>query len=86
MNLGCYGNRLSHFQQDKIKRALISSNYWMSHPCQLLWPLPSSLQVSHSKLDSLEAKGNHLANISTKKDALKGTNNQTSVLVQMISP
>ena len=31
----------------------------------------------HSKLNSLEAKGNHLTDISTKHSALKGTNNQT---------
>ena len=30
----------------------------------------------HSKLDSPEAKGNHLTDISTKNTALKGTNNQ----------
>ena len=37
----------------------------------------------NSKLDSLEAKGNHLACIFARNVALKGTNsNQTSVMVQ----
>ena len=37
----------------------------------------------HSKLDSLEAKGNHLADISASNAALKATNSsQTSVMVQ----
>ena len=42
----------------------------------------------HSKLDSLEAKGNHLTDIPEKTLALKGTNSsQTSVIVQRnISP
>lgn len=41
----------------------------------------------HSKHDFLEAKGNHFADISTKKAALQGTNNQTSVIVQRdVSP
>ena len=49
--------------------------------------LPASLPIikipRHSKLDSLEAKGNHLADISTRNVALKGTNSsQTSVMVQ----
>ena len=41
-----------------------------------------------SKLDSLEAKGNHLTDIPEKTLALKGTNSsQTSVIVQRnISP
>ena len=43
--------------------------------------------LSHSKLDSLEAKGNHLADICTRNAALEGTNSQTSVTVQRdISP
>ena len=37
----------------------------------------------HSKLDSLEAKGNHLADISARNATVKGTNNrQTSVMVE----
>lgn len=42
----------------------------------------------HSKLDSLEAKGNHLAGISARNTDLKGTDSsQTSVTVQRdISP
>ena len=42
----------------------------------------------HSKLDLLEAKGNHLADISARNVVLKGTNSsQTSVMVQRnISP
>lgn len=35
----------------------------------------------HSTLDSLEAKGNCLAYVSIKDAALKGTNNQSSVMV-----
>ena len=36
-----------------------------------------------SKLECLEAKGNHLVDVSAKNAALKGTNsNQTSVMVQ----
>ena len=54
--------------------------------------LPAALAVikilGRSKLDSLEAKGNHLADISTRNAALKGNNSsQTSFLVQRdISP
>ena len=54
--------------------------------------LPATLAIikipGHSKLDSLEAKGNHLAAISARNAALKGTNgSQTSVMVQRdISP
>ena len=49
--------------------------------------LPAALPVIkslwHSELDSLETKGNHLADISSRNDGLKGTNNsQTSVMVQ----
>lgn len=42
----------------------------------------------HSKLNSLEAKGNHLAGISARNTDLKGTDSsQTSVTVQRdISP
>ena len=40
----------------------------------------------HSRLDSLEAKGNHLPDISSKITALKGTNGQTSVTVQRHPP
>ena len=37
----------------------------------------------HSKLGSLEAKGNHLTDISVRNIVLKGTNSsQTSVIVQ----
>ena len=35
----------------------------------------------HSKLNSLEAKGNNLIDISTKNTVLKGINDQISVLV-----
>lgn len=39
--------------------------------------------LGYSKLDSLEAKGNHLADISAKNTALKGVSgSQTSVMVQ----
>ena len=53
--------------------------------------LPASLSIikilGNSKLDSLEAKGNHLADICTMNAALEGTNSQTSVTVQRdISP
>lgn len=36
----------------------------------------------HSRLDSLEAKGNYHVDVSIKNAAFKGTNNQTSVMVQ----
>ena len=46
--------------------------------------LPATLAIKlpgHSKLDSLEAKGTHLADISARNATLKGTNNrQTSVM------
>ena len=44
--------------------------------------------LEHSKLDSLEAKENHLADISARISALKGTDSsQSSVMVQRdISP
>ena len=39
----------------------------------------------HSKLDPLEAKGNHLADISASNATIKGTNNrQTSVMVKRV--
>ena len=49
--------------------------------------LPASLAfikiLGHSILDSLEAKGNYFADISTKNAFLKDTNSsQTSVIVQ----
>lgn len=40
----------------------------------------------HSTLDSLEAKGNHLGDVSVKNAAFKGTNNQTPVMVQKDVP
>lgn len=40
----------------------------------------------HSRLSSLENNGNHHANVSTKNAVLKGTNNQTSVMVQRDFP
>ena len=65
----------------KFKMAPIFRNYWMKYF------LPATLTIikilGHSKLDSLEAKGNYIAGISTRKAALKGTNSsQTSVIVQ----
>lgn len=44
--------------------------------------------MGHSKLDSLEAKGNHIALISARNAALKGTScSQICVMVQrIISP
>lgn len=52
--------------------------------------LPATLAVikvpGHSKLDSLEAKGNHIADISAKNVALKGTKNQTSVMSKGMLP
>ena len=49
--------------------------------------LPDNLAVikilRHSKLDSLEAKGSNLADISARNAALKGTNHsQISLMVQ----
>ena len=46
------------------------------------------LRLVHSKLDSLEAKGNHLADTSARNAILKGTkNSQTGLMVQrVISP
>lgn len=39
--------------------------------------------LEHSNLDSLEAKRNHCADISTRNATFKGTNNsQTSVMIQ----
>lgn len=71
--------RLPHFQGDKIKNGL----YVQELLDALI--LPAALVIikvtRHSKLDFLEAKGNHLTDISTKNIALKGTNNQTSVMV-----
>ena len=53
--------------------------------------LPATLAINkipgHSKLDSLEAEGNHLADIAAKNAALKETNSQASVMVQKdVSP
>ena len=43
--------------------------------------------LGNSKLDSLEVKGNHLADICTRNAALEGINSQTSVTIQRdISP
>ena len=48
--------------------------------------LPAALAINilgHSKLDSLEAKGNYSADISAKNAVLKGINSsQTTVMVQ----
>lgn len=49
--------------------------------------LPAALAIikipGHSKLDSLEAKENHLAETSTRNTALKGTNSsQAFVMIQ----
>lgn len=52
--------------------------------------LPAAFAIikapGHSKHDSLEAKGNHLADISTKNATFKGTHNQTSVIIQRNVP
>lgn len=41
----------------------------------------------HARLDSPEAKGNHLADVSAKNTALGGTSDQTCVMVQRdVSP
>ena len=54
--------------------------------------LPAALAIGkilgYSEFDPLEVKGNHLADISTRNTALKGTtSNETSVIVQgNISP
>ena len=59
---------------------------------KLLNAIPAALAIieilEHSKLDSLEAKGNHLADIFARNVVFKGTNSsQTSVMVQTdISP
>lgn len=43
--------------------------------------------MGHSKLDLLEAEGNHLADISKRNAALKGTSrSQISVMVQRDTP
>lgn len=48
--------------------------------------MPAALAIikvpGHSKLNSLEAKGNHLTDISAMHTALKGTNNQIFIMVQ----
>lgn len=52
--------------------------------------LPAALAIikglGHSKLDSLEAKGNYLTDISAKTAVLKGFKSQISVMVQRNSP
>lgn len=53
--------------------------------------LPGALAIKilgHSKLDSLEAKGNHLTDIFPPRTllSLKGINSQTSVMVQRNVP
>lgn len=48
--------------------------------------MPAALAIikvpGHSKLNSLEAKGNHLTDISAMHTAPKGTNNQIFIMVQ----
>lgn len=56
-------------------------NYWMPYFYLLFLLLLRS--PGHSKLDYQEAKRNHLADLSARKSALKGTSSsQTSVMVQ----
>ena len=64
----------------KFKMASLFKNYWMQYFYLLLYPLWS---WGISKLDSLEARGNHLDDISARDVSFKETSNsQTSFIVQ----
>lgn len=67
MILECYGNKMASLlpAEIKLKMALTFKNYWLPYPYLLLWLLFKGL--GHSKLDSQEAKGNYLIDISAKK-------------------
>lgn len=69
---------------DKIKNGLYVQK--LLDAIQLADALASIKVPAHSKLDSLEARGNHLVDISAKNAALEGTNSQTSVMVKGMFP
>ena len=63
----------------KSKMALMFRNYWMQY---FYIAILSRIKIlEHIMFDSLEAKENHLADISARNSALKGTDSsQTSVM------
>ena len=63
----------------KFKMALMFRNYWMQY---FYIAILSRIKIlEHIMFDSLEAKENHLADISARNSALKGTDSsQTSVM------
>ena len=77
----CHGSNVaSLFPVEIFKRNPIFRNYL---GCSTFTCCFSYKILEHSKLDSPEAKGNHLVDISTKNATLKGTNSsQISVMVQ----
>ena len=83
---GCCGSNMASLLPVEIRLKIAPSVQ------KLLNAIPAALAIieilEHSKLDSLEAKGNHLADIFARNVVFKGTNSsQTSVMVQTdISP
>ena len=77
----CHGsNMASLFPVEIFKRNPIFRNYL---GCSTFTCCFSYKILEHSKLDSLEANGNRLVDISAKNATLKGTNSsQISVMVQ----
>ena len=82
MNLQCFGSNVASLLtvEIKFKMALMFRNYWMQY---FYIAILSRIKIlEHIMFDSLEAKENHLADISARNAIFKGTNNsQTSVII-----
>ena len=81
MNLQCSGSNVASFLtvEIKFKMALMFRNYWMQY---FYIAILSAIKIlEHIMFDSLEAKENHLADISARNSAFKGTDSsQTSAM------
>ena len=81
MNLQCSGSNVASFLtvEIKFKMALMFRNYWMQYFYIVI--LSAIKILEHIMFDSLEAKENHLADISARNSAFKGTDSsQTSAM------
>ena len=78
LNLISNGNKMKKKKRSYVQNLLYAT---------ILLGILAIIKVPrHSKLNSLEAKGNHLTDISTKHSARKGTNNQTLLWSKGIFP
>ena len=81
MNLQCFGSNVASLLtvEIKFKMALMFRNYWMQY---FYIAILSGIKILEHMFDSLEAKENHLAVISSRNAALKGTSSsQIPVIV-----